>query len=119
MSQQTTEPGDAVAAALADAKARRDEYAKFTANQPIDIGGARAFNPGDRVPTSHVTRGLVDKAAVDDAADAPPQVLARPADSASMDKWRAYATQNGMTGEEAAAVDDKAVFVNRYPKVEG
>lgn len=26
---------------------------------PIDIGGARAFNPGDAVPASHVTRGVV------------------------------------------------------------
>lgn len=27
--------------------------------QPIDIGNARAFNPGDAVPASHVTRGVV------------------------------------------------------------
>jgi hypothetical protein len=28
--------------------------------RPINIDGVRAFNPGDAVPASHVTRGIVD-----------------------------------------------------------
>lgn len=35
------------------------EYSQFTANKPINIRGARAFNEGDRVPASHVERGVV------------------------------------------------------------
>lgn len=35
------------------------EYGTYVANKPIDFGGARAFNPGDPVPVSHVDRGLV------------------------------------------------------------
>lgn len=30
-------------------------------SRPIDIEGVRAFNPGDAVPASHVTRGIVDE----------------------------------------------------------
>lgn len=35
------------------------EYGQYVAVQPIDIGGARAFNTGDPVPASHVSRGIV------------------------------------------------------------
>lgn len=35
------------------------EYGTYVATQVIHIGGARAFNPGDPVPVSHVTRGVV------------------------------------------------------------
>lgn len=35
------------------------EYSTFVAAQEIDIDGARAFNPGDPVPVSHVERGVV------------------------------------------------------------
>ena len=35
------------------------EYGQFVAVSPIDINGARAFNPGDPVPASHVERGVV------------------------------------------------------------
>jgi hypothetical protein len=37
------------------------EYGEFVAVEPINIGGARAFNPGDPVPKSHVDRGVVSK----------------------------------------------------------
>lgn len=35
------------------------EYGVYVAVEPIDIGGARAFNAGDSVPTSHIERGVV------------------------------------------------------------
>ena len=35
------------------------EYGVYVATEPIDIDGARAFNVGDPVPTSHVERGVV------------------------------------------------------------
>lgn len=37
------------------------EYSEFVALEVININGARAFNPGDPVPKSHVTEGVVDK----------------------------------------------------------
>jgi hypothetical protein len=40
-------------------KRQAEEYGVFTADGPIDIGGARAFNDGDPVPTSHVDSGAV------------------------------------------------------------
>jgi hypothetical protein len=40
-------------------EAQRAEYGTYVALIPIDIGGARAFNPGDAVPVSHVERGVV------------------------------------------------------------
>lgn len=40
-------------------------YGTFVANKPIDIGGGRAFNPGDAVPVSHVERGVVSLDDVD------------------------------------------------------
>lgn len=38
-----------------------DEYGTFVAVVPININGARAFNPGDPVPKSHVDRGVVEQ----------------------------------------------------------
>lgn len=35
------------------------EYTTYVAVVPINIDGARAFNVGDAVPVSHVTRGVV------------------------------------------------------------
>lgn len=35
------------------------EWGAYVAKNPIDIGGARAFNVGDPVPKSHVDRGVV------------------------------------------------------------
>jgi hypothetical protein len=36
------------------------EYNTYVAATTIDINGARAFNPGDPVPTSHVETGVLD-----------------------------------------------------------
>jgi len=36
-----------------------DEYGQYVAAQTIFVDGARAFNEGDPVPASHVTRGVV------------------------------------------------------------
>jgi len=47
-------------------EAQEAEYGRYRANQAINIDGARAFNPGDPVPTSHVTRKVVTKDQVDD-----------------------------------------------------
>ena len=40
------------------------EWGTYLAHTLINIDGARAFNPGDKVPKSHVDRGLVDAAFV-------------------------------------------------------
>lgn len=40
--------------------AQTAEWDEYVAIAPINIGGARAFNPGDPVPTSHVERGVVN-----------------------------------------------------------
>lgn len=40
------------------------EYGQYVAVEPINIGNARAFNPGDPVPASHVARGVVPESAV-------------------------------------------------------
>lgn len=45
-------------------QAQAKEYGTYVAVQPIDIGGARAFNVGDAVPMSHVERGVVPSEAV-------------------------------------------------------
>lgn len=39
--------------------AQQKEYGTYVAVNPIDHLGARAFNPGDPVPVSHVERGVV------------------------------------------------------------
>jgi len=44
--------------------AQAAEYSKYVAKEPINIGGARAFNPGDPVPTGHVESGVVSKDSV-------------------------------------------------------
>lgn len=66
-------PGKAKSASLLD-KYREGQIAEWSVYvcgpRPIDIGGVRAFNPGDAVPASHVTRGVVsvdDVIQVDDA----------------------------------------------------
>ena len=40
-------------------KEQRDEWGTYVAVVAIDINGARAFNPGNPVPTSHVKAGVV------------------------------------------------------------
>lgn len=52
-----TAPVPATAEELRDAQ--RAEYGTYVALVPIDINGARAFNPGDAVPVSHVERQVV------------------------------------------------------------
>lgn len=44
--------------------AQRDLYSQYVAKEPINIDGARAFNVGDPVPATHVSRGVVDKDSV-------------------------------------------------------
>lgn len=41
--------------------AQRKEYGQYVARDVIYIQGARAFNPGDPVPVSHIESGLVAK----------------------------------------------------------
>jgi len=46
--------------ALADwQKAQEAEWLVYVAAGVIELDGVRAFNPGDPVPVSHVTRGIV------------------------------------------------------------
>lgn len=45
-------------------KQQEAEYGTYVAIEPINIGGARAFNPGDPVPKGHVERGVVDETQV-------------------------------------------------------
>jgi len=40
-------------------KALAAEWDQWVAVDAIDVGNARAFNPGDKVPNSHVVRGVV------------------------------------------------------------
>lgn len=52
MSEMTVEERDA---------AQAKEYGRYVATEPIDLGGARAFNVGDPVPIQHVEGGERDK----------------------------------------------------------
>jgi hypothetical protein len=61
-------PDELLAAELAK---QESEWGTYVAAAPIFIGGARAFNPGDPVPVSHVTGGVVNQAQVTQAAQAP------------------------------------------------
>lgn len=45
-------------------RAQEAEYGEYVATERITIGGALAFNVGDSVPKTHVTRGVVDKSQV-------------------------------------------------------
>lgn len=44
------------------------EWGQFTAKEPIDIDGVRAFNVGDPVPASHVKGAVVAKSQVEQVA---------------------------------------------------
>jgi len=46
--------------------AQSAEYGSYRAKEPIFVDGARAFNVGDLVPASHITRGIVDPDQVED-----------------------------------------------------
>jgi hypothetical protein len=55
-------------------QAQADEYGEYVAVEPITVGGALAFNPGDPVPKGHVASGVVAKTSVErrrDSAKAP------------------------------------------------
>lgn len=52
---------DFEAAARELREAQRREYGKYVAKDVIYIQGARAFNPGDPVPVSHIETGVVAK----------------------------------------------------------
>jgi len=45
------------------------EYGRYRAKEQIKLDGALAFNVGDLVPASHVTRGIVDQDQVEDITD--------------------------------------------------
>jgi hypothetical protein len=45
-------------------KAQQAEWSVYVATEVININGARAFNPGDPVPASHVERGVVNAESV-------------------------------------------------------
>lgn len=47
--------------AAAAQKAKEAEWDRYVAKEVITINGARAFNPGDPVPKSHVDNGVVSK----------------------------------------------------------
>jgi hypothetical protein len=49
--------------------AQADVYGRYRAKETIFVDGARAFNVGDLVPASHVTRGIVDPDQVEDITD--------------------------------------------------
>ena len=51
---------------VADVRAALDEeWSQYRANRVIEVNGARAFNPGDLVPASHVSGNIVPADAVD------------------------------------------------------
>lgn len=50
--------------AVEQAAEQAAEYGTYAAAEPIFIDGARAFNPGDLVPASHVARGVVNASQV-------------------------------------------------------
>jgi len=45
-------------------KEQRDEWGTYVAVVAIDVNGARAFNPGNPVPASHVKTGVVSQSDV-------------------------------------------------------
>jgi hypothetical protein len=75
------------------------EWGQYVATGPIDIGSARAFNEGDPVPASHVTRGVVrpDQVA---PAPVPEQSSGEPAGNASLADWQVFARTRGATDED-------------------
>jgi hypothetical protein len=82
------------------AAAIAEEYGRYVANQPIFIGGARAFNPGDPVPVSHLDRGLVQAQQVTDLAA--PEVE-EPAPAAAPARGRGTTAPTSSAGSPPAA----------------
>jgi hypothetical protein len=46
--------------------AQEAEYGRYVAKEAIRIDNVLAFNPGDSVPASHVSRKVVDRSQVED-----------------------------------------------------
>jgi hypothetical protein len=99
---------ESIAAAMADRQARIDQYAKYVAIAPIDHGGVRAYNTGDRVPIDNVElHGYLGDDLVAEL-DSPegrkalgiPEPVKKPAKSASLPDWQKYAGEKGLTPEE-------------------
>lgn len=56
-----TQPDTLEAAARAQHEASLKEYGQYVARDVIFINGARAYNPGDPVPASVVSDGVVTR----------------------------------------------------------
>lgn len=114
-------PGDPVPTSHVEGGTRQRQVTKYNPatggfDALVDQHGAAKLEPESFAP-------VVDRADVyevggkDDPNMDPEQVpLDRPADNASLSKWAAFAVQQGMDPDEAAAVTDKADFVAAYPK---
>lgn len=73
------EPVDALEAAHQQALAEQAiEWGSYIAKDPIFVAGARAFNPGDPVPKSHVTNKVVAAEQVTSVSPAEPVVEQEP-----------------------------------------
>ncbi|MEU7978245.1 hypothetical protein AB0B63_06905 [Micromonospora sp. NPDC049081] len=72
--------------------------AEYIAQQPIQVNGVRAYNPGDDVPASAVENlGLT---VGEHVLPAHPGVIERPAGNARRADWEVYWLGQGMTREE-------------------
>lgn len=60
-----TQPVDDLERAAREREAEQAKlYGQFVAVEPIYIDGALAFNVGDPVPATHISRGVVDESQV-------------------------------------------------------
>jgi hypothetical protein len=97
--------------------AREAEWGTYVAIGVISIGGVRAFNPGDPVPVSHVTSGVVSEDEVErrqvdqpsEAADPDGDAPARPADAANLKAWANYALAVGKTQDELEGLNREQI----------
>ena len=55
------------------------EWEAYIASEVIEIDGARAFNPGDAVPASHVERGVITLSQVIARSEAKTEIPSSPA----------------------------------------
>jgi hypothetical protein len=77
-------------------KTQEAEWTTYVATEVININGARAFNPGDPVPASHVEGGVVPSGSVAKAQ------RDEPAGNASLEAWQEFARSKGATDEDLA-----------------
>lgn len=66
-------------------RAQEAEWGSYVATAVIHVNGARAFNPGDPVPASHVVRGVIPQDRVRRLA-APAATTVKPAAPAVTEK---------------------------------